>query len=130
MKTKHSTQFWIVFALWVFATLFMSFVEFIAIYEFNSEKLAFLVYTFLASSASGILLVLFNSLYLFKDKLYFRKLAILFLVGYLIAQLTMIGYCVYLHVMDIKSLFGAIVIRVIFVLFQLAISLYILRKRK
>jgi hypothetical protein len=127
MNTKHSTNFWLVYALWVFATLFMSFVELISILEVKSENIIYLKYIFLIGSFSGALLVIFNSLFLFKEKPYFKKLALLSLLGYLTAQITMLLYCFY---KEIPNLVTAATIRIIFILFQLVISFYILRSNK
>lgn len=127
MKTQHSTNFWIVFALWLFATLFMSLIELIAILEVKYEQIALLKYVFLMSSFSGILLLIFNSLYLFKGKEYAKKLAVLFLVIYLLAQIAMLVYCFY---KEIPNLGNAATIRIIFILFQIVMSFFILRKKE
>ena len=127
MKAQHSTNFWIVFALWVFMTLFMSLLELIAILEVKDEQIALLKYVFFMSSSTGILLVIFNSLFLFKSKVYFKNLAIFFLVIYLFGQIGMLAYCFY---KEIPNLGNAATIRIIFILLQIVVSYFILRMRK
>jgi hypothetical protein len=131
MKSKQSTFFWLVFTLWVFVTLFMSFVELVTIYGvYTKREIAYLIYTLLTSSISGLLLVLFVSLYLFKNKLILKRLSIMFLVVYLTTQIAMIGFCFYLDFMKIKNLFSAAIFRIVFVLFQVFISFLALRNKK
>jgi hypothetical protein len=124
INVKHSTNFWIIYALWLFTTLFMCVVELMAV---SMEKeIDYMHYGFIVSDISGILLILFLSLFLYLSKPFLSKLSVAFLLLYIMTQLIIIGFCFY---EEINNLGNAVMNRILFMLFHIAICYFSLRKK-
>lgn len=125
MNTKHSINFWLIFALWVLSTLFMCTIELIGACErLRKDEVNYMHYGLVFGGIVGILTVLFVGLYLIKNNNRIRFISKIFLFSYILAQIILIGFCIE---QDISHLMSAVVNRILFILFHLVICYFALK---